>query len=123
VANEKRVRAHTGLRKVVGSQYVGNLAPLEDFTLPIGYLWPDIQGTIYRAPTDWPLLTCFVGEAYPIPKNSPVSATAHTTSNLYSAGGTSGYPESSADANQMYPLMVCEEARNPYAASLTRHPP
>ena len=41
MANDKRVRAHTGLRKVVGSQYVGNLAPLEGFTLPIGYLWPD----------------------------------------------------------------------------------
>ena len=35
VAEEKRVRAHTDLRKVVGFQYVGNLAPLEDFTLPL----------------------------------------------------------------------------------------
>ena len=52
----------------------------------------------------WPLLTCFVVEAYPIPKNSPVSATAQTTRNLYAAVGTSGYPESSADAMPNVPL-------------------
>ena len=35
VAKDKRVRAHTDLREVVGSLYVGNLAPLESFTLPL----------------------------------------------------------------------------------------
>ena len=36
-------------------------------------------------------------EAYLIPKNSPAIREAHPASNHYSAGGTSGYPESSAD--------------------------
>ena len=35
MANDKRVRAYTGLRQVVGSPYVGNLAPLEGFTPPL----------------------------------------------------------------------------------------
>ena len=55
-------------------------------------------------------------EAYPIPKNSPVSATAQTARNLYAAVGTSPCGESSADASQMYPVLSGEEARNLYAA-------
>ena len=81
--------------------------------MPIGYLWPDLCVAATHV---------LSGEAYSIPKNSPVSATAQTASNLYSAVGTSGYPESSADANPMYPSMVCEETRNPYGHRLCSPP-
>jgi hypothetical protein len=54
------------------------------------------------------------GEAYSIPKNSPVSATAQTTRNLYAVVGTSPYGESSADASPTYPVLSGEETRNLY---------
>jgi hypothetical protein len=104
-----------------------NLASLEGFTPA-------------QLPLAGPLCDCHacagvVRPAYN-PKNSPVSATAQSLgwftpvpvrdwrSRLLPklAVGTPPYGESSADANQTYPMPLGEETRNQYAASLSRPP-
>ena len=84
-----------------------NLAPLEDFALATATFGLDIRVTTTHV--------LVRGETYPYPKNSPVSATAQTTRNQYAAVGPPGCPESSADANQIYPLV-----RFPCFAGFTR---
>ena len=65
------LRGHAALFSGYARYFFGssqNLAPLESFTLPMATF-----GRTFCVAAS----TCMVVEAYPIPKNPPVSATAH----------------------------------------------